>query len=1535
MYRIRHLLLLVTAMMAGHSAQAQTQSPYTYDFNTAIDTSEPDFAPLGWGHLVDAMVLRSGSYYVNYTYEATGGVDNTGCLRIGSQTVTDDLTQTQTLNDILVLPPIGGTVTVDVKGLNYGSEISFYYINYEDGIYTTDGLIDMDAAVLSEDEFRTITLPEMAEGTYIGIRGNSVLIDNVTATTAEVEALPRMKVLNVTDNNPEYVDAASDGNFTLSYGVEFRNNGQRDLVAGEDNYSFSLVNTTLNNRVVGTVSLDANLAMGESTNTVVTATLPYVNYPAAYTYAVRNNLTGELTACGERQAYPYEPVATLLNSSGQPVGNTIDLGIVQGTVTYSYLLRNDGATPLDVTNVSTTGGFSTAFKAQQIAPHATATLPITFGEEGTEGNGTLTLETNAGTVSVALKATSVATGEMYANFENGKMPAGFIVGEGWFVSEFPAQAKLPNNLYCAQAPALGDPTRLITPMLRVKSGDVLHFDGSRRDDTSVIRVYYSADRKNWTLAHTVEGTGSDNNTFSPFNLLSDSRYSGEFRSYTVENLPTGNYYFAFESGNARLDNIYGLSYARVSHDVLFQSISVPAVATVNSESAARVQVVNNHPTDEAKGAYTVSLYRDGKKVVTAADVDFLAGESRSFDLTFTPHEGGTGRFYALFEADGQVVASSDTVSVEVLGETSSLPVQVGTPDIPVSNNSVPVTPYYKNSESDVIYTAAQLGLEPGTSIKGIMIRGWNEAKEIATNLNVWLCNTDAEMFVSPFQVHSTDTMQLVYSDVVTFPLAGHKDTPVEMLNITFKEPFVYDGHNLSVFMRSNVPSGYANVRFEADKNMLGQAVFRKKDGDLSENEYVASDNGAPVMTFMTVSTASTPLTGKVVTEADGIPVANAQVTLTNNNVQYAATTAEDGTYQLNIFKTDRDYTFRAEAVGYEPYIQPVTGFTDAVNATLKEGHGIYFDGITMPENFQVNSRSSVSVDVMNVEAADLEANAWTARLTAADGEEIATVATPALKAGEKARLNFRFTPHTDGEMDLRAEFVAHGTNTESQLFHYVVAPEPTGGSVQVLDSTNIDSYESPLRLYDKNSETQTIYTADQLGIPAGSVIHRIAFRGYQNSYSPKEFDANLRVYIENTDQDFSLGFAEADTTAMQKVYDGVLHVTKNGSKKNPIEQIVIDLPEGFLYTGDNLRLAFHSEADNYAKICFVTDKMTKQTYFRGNDNLDKLPAESWASVETPVMYLEVKSTKEITGQVTNVHGRALENVSVQLHSGDVLYSSTTDAEGRYHMTVAQPLLKYNAVFALDGYQTDTIAVNFLKGDLTLDHQMARPYRLTGSVKGFNGAEFTMLADATVQLLQGDVVVAETESNDNGNYALNVRDAEGEYQLVFAMTKYQSDTLTVTFDQQALTREVSLLRLNTLTGTIYGKRGTADPEPLQGATVNVVGVGGSGGSYLLETDADGRYTVDIPAGNGLYGIFVTMEGFNPDRKNVTMNADDTEAPDIILLDPVAAGVDGVKANAKDLRGDVYTLNGELVGRDLDLTTLPKGIYVVNGRKVAVK
>lgn len=1448
MRKTKKLLALLAFAVAGLPLSAETQTPYSYDFNSPIDVTEHDFAPLGWGHLVDVLTTRNGDYYVQYTYSANAGVDGTGCLTIGSQTVSDDLTQSATLNDMLILPPVGGAVSVDVKALNYGSAISFYYINYENGVFTTDGTIDMDIPALSEDSYTTINLPEMPEGTLIGIRGNSVNIDNVKAETADITPYPRMKVLGITSENPEYVDAASDGNFTLKYKVRVRNNGQRDLVAGEDNYSLSLVNASKSNAVVSTTAVGTNLAIGDSTDVELAASLPFSSNQGVNSYSVRDNLTGVLTSVGDVQAYPYNAVATVLDATGNTVDGTIDFGVVQGTTTVSYQLRDDGASPLEVTGVDLTDGFSSTFTPQTVAPHATVLLPITYKQESTStGSGTLTLTTNAGTKTINLKASGVKEGGLYANFEDGKMAPGFIAEGGWTISSFPQQAGILNNNYCAQN-SDSIAAKLITPKLNIAEGDVLHFDASRRDTASYVNVYYSADRANWTLVHTVKGTGNSNTTFDPALLLSDSRTSGAFRSYIVNNIPEGDYYIAFEAGNARVDNIYGFGYADIAHDVIFRAANLPSVATVNSESQADVTFFNARPVAEKAGKYTVSLYQDGVKLTTAAEADFAAGETKKFDLSFTPRTAGTSKIYALYEADGQVVATSDTVTVNILGETANSEIQVGTPSEDYGTDA-PLRLYYKNSESDVIYTADQLKLASGTRITKLNYKGYNPSKDLKLNLKVYAENTDSASYTADgdgyFAPADTSKMTKIYDGIYTVTKSGSISSPADMLNIVLTEPFTYTGKNLRIHMISS-SSDYSNVRFQQDETISGQSVGRSSDNPLTDDNHFIS-RAWPVVTISYVGDP-TSFTGTVTKESDGSAVEGAVVSLTNANVLYSDTTDAQGRYNIAVYKNDRSYNFRAEAVGFEPYKAEVSDFATPVNAVLKAGHGIYVDSISAPAEVVANHEVKVDAYILNAEATDKAEGSYTARLLKSDGTVAATTDAPALKAGEKAKVTFRFTPHVADTLILNAEFVAHEDTAVSETATLAVLAESLGGTVQVLDSNNIADYAVPVRLYDKNSESQTIYKASDLNLATGSVINKITFKGYQGTYgTPKDYNAQLRVYIENTTDDYDQGFIDADTTQMTMIYDDSLNVNGNGTAKAPADVISITIPGGFKYTGGNLRLVFHAEAQQYARVYFVNDKNVQQTYRRSDDNVATMEASSWTLNASPVMYLDVKSAQTVSGTVTNGKGEAVSGAQVTIKSGDVIYSATTAEDGTYEVVVAQPSLDYDAIFEADGYVTDTVAVDFSNGDVALNHQMGVIY--------------------------------------------------------------------------------------TLSGTVYGKDGNAAATPLAGAEVTVTDANGN--EYTTTTDADGKYSVEIRNASGEYTVAVTADEYVADSVKAEMDYADATADVTLNKETTPTAIDSVNVDKNFSNGNVYNIKGQFIGRDIDIRQLPAGLYIVNGKKIAVK
>lgn len=59
------------------------------------------------------------------------------------------------------------------------------------------------------------------------------------------------------------------------------------------------------------------------------------------------------------------------------------------------------------------------------------------------------------------------------------------------------------------------------------------------------------------------------------------------------------------------------------------------------------------------------------------------------------------------------------------------------------------------------------------------------------------------------------------------------------------------------------------------------------------------------------------------------------------------------------------------------------------------------------------------------------------------------------------------------------------------------------------------------------------------------------------------------------------------------------------------------------------------------------------------------------------------------------------------------------------------------------------------------------------------------------------------------------------------------------------------------------------------------------------------------------------------------------PMSIDIDGEATGIFEIKANERTLTDGVYTINGQYVGKNVDLNTLPKGVYIINGQKKIVK
>ena len=54
----------------------------------------------------------------------------------------------------------------------------------------------------------------------------------------------------------------------------------------------------------------------------------------------------------------------------------------------------------------------------------------------------------------------------------------------------------------------------------------------------------------------------------------------------------------------------------------------------------------------------------------------------------------------------------------------------------------------------------------------------------------------------------------------------------------------------------------------------------------------------------------------------------------------------------------------------------------------------------------------------------------------------------------------------------------------------------------------------------------------------------------------------------------------------------------------------------------------------------------------------------------------------------------------------------------------------------------------------------------------------------------------------------------------------------------------------------------------------------------------------------------------------------------VVDDEVTSIDGIPS-AADKMGAVYNLNGQLMGIDVDLNSLPAGVYIKNGQKIVVK
>lgn len=935
MKQFRLLSVIIILLVGWIAARSQTIAPYTVDFNTAINTSSHDFkVSAGWGHLVDYYTADYSVYYASYTYDATAGVDGTGALLCGDQTNYGDGWESGSSTDLLVTPAITGTSSIWVKKAKYSGFIRFYEVTKSGTSYTRGAEITVTLPALSETDYVEVAIPEQA-GTRVGIYGSNVYIDNFRAASVELILEKGLTVSKVTHTGVtgENVYCDASGNFTVALSATVSNTGEVAFNPGDVDYSVSMINSTNKNRVIETFPINVPLGVGESTTMEISATMNYndtLNTSSYNPKRLRVDVTENVTKTSAFGCWispvPYIPVMEIRDADGIVTsGKAVAFGMVTRDVSKDFQINNKGGAPLVITAINVPAGYAVSKEVPfTIESDASDTLTVTIKADtpGVYMGDLVIVSEGLDDFTLALSGTVLDPNKFYEPFTAidpaGSIPAGWLDESfsNWKTTSWSGDDD--NNVAYSSSVEM---VKLITPLLKVGENEKMTFDAAKMQlgyssslvsDDSNVKVYYSADRRNWTLVKEVTNADLDGSAVS----TKSSFCKQLFKSFVIEGVPAGDFYIAFESGFAVIDNVYGFECVQVAHDVIFKSSTIPAVGMVNREYFAKAELLNLNNVAEASDSYTATLYVDGEAVADAAPMGIPAKSSCEYVFAFTPHAEGTFDAYVVFDFAGFKLYG-DTVAVAIGAERATNDCTVGEVN-DIKTTFAPVSPTYNSSISETLYTQAQLetaGLKRGDKIQSITYRGYNSSDDVTGKVKAFMLNCNDTEF-GEADMTPDSLMTKVFDQSYTFKKAGGYNALVDMLEISFDEPFVYDGGALRIKVSNVNETDYKAVCFAVDNTIHDQCFGNRSDYTAIEDMTLFSSAGClPVTTFGVLSTPDT-ISGRVVELVDGIaqPLAGVNIVLVSvtessaeapariAQLQYSGLTDEHGEYMIPILQ---------------------------------------------------------------------------------------------------------------------------------------------------------------------------------------------------------------------------------------------------------------------------------------------------------------------------------------------------------------------------------------------------------------------------------------------------------------------------------------------------------------------------------------------------------------------------------------------------------------------------------------------------------
>lgn len=726
------------------------------------------------------------------------------------------------------------------------------------------------------------------------------------------------------------------------------------------------------------------------------------------------------------------------------------------------------------------------------------------------------------------------------------------------------------------------------------------------------------------------------------------------------------------------------------HGISYDNV-IPETGMVNSEFTATVKIKNTLRFAEPEGSYVVKFFF-GDEQIGVADGIALAVVSQSYTFTCTPHEAGQYTAYAVVEFNDGDSFKSDEVTVTVSEEVAS-----SMKDVVAATTFVrgaPINAYYKITQSEMVYTAEQLGLQAGTKITSI---GFKYYGTHSFPLDVYVANTTDE---APASTGATpvafDDMKKVYSSANVTISGGSSSNP-QTLVLDFSEPFTYDGGNLRIFVDQQKAGNYSSTTyFGVNSNYQGQTVFRYNDNSVASTSFSAA--ALPALSVGYEKSEVTTFSGKLdIYNVDGSQpaVAGATIKLTSDNVEYKGLTDEQGLFSIPVIKDDRTYVVTVEdapGVLYLPFSETVTfaGASVVKNITLTQAEGLYIANIEPEIIAMVNYPFSVSFEGTNYEAATQ--SDYAVQLYVND-ELVAEADPVALATGESHVFTLSYTPHVAGPATAH---ISMG-NYDSDDFHFTVSDEVAVKAVQLGAATTTSNF---VPFYWSFADDATgafsdfYYTPallEESGIKAGSKIYTIDYVGtlnYDNGIT--KLTATAWVGLEDADAEWNVGDTEGMTEV--SIYDNEA-VTLESTVET-----AINLPEPIVYDGTSrLRVATFINANGkFATVNYGVDERGFGRYGYGS-NKNRGDGKG-----APVATVLIDTQNHLTGCITK-GAEPVADATVTLVADDVIYSAKTDAEGNYDVTVLQNDKEYEMTVESESLGTAAVGIiSFADGDQVKD-----------------------------------------------------------------------------------------------------------------------------------------------------------------------------------------------------------------------------------------